>query len=57
MAWELMNSNPFKDAEKARSEMDRLWDTFLFGRSKKSGFFEEGGWHPPLMLRRRKANW
>jgi hypothetical protein len=31
MAWELMNTHPFKDIGKIRSEMDRLLDTFLFG--------------------------
>jgi len=41
MAWELMNTNPFKDIEKARSEMDRLWDTLLFGRPKISWLAEE----------------
>ncbi len=48
MAWELMNTNPFKDIEKARSEMDRLLDTFLFGRPRTRGFAEEGEWHPPI---------
>jgi HSP20 family protein len=47
MAWELMNTNPFKDIEKARSEMDRLWDTFLFGRPKTSGLAEEE-WQPAM---------
>jgi len=45
MAWELMNTNPFEDIEEARSEMDRLWDTFLFGRPKTSGVAEEE-WQP-----------
>jgi HSP20 family protein len=47
MAWELMNTNPFKDIEKTRSEMDRLWDTFLFGRPKTSGLAEEE-WQPAM---------
>jgi len=47
MAWELMNTNPFKDIEKARSEMDRLLDTFLFGKPKTGGFAEEE-WQPPV---------
>ena len=47
MAWELMNTHPFKDIEKARSEMDRLLDTFLFGKPKTSGFAEEE-WQPPV---------
>jgi HSP20 family protein len=47
MAWELMSTNPFKDIEKTRSEMDRLWDTFLFGRPKTSGLAEEE-WQPAM---------
>jgi len=47
MAWELMNTNPFKDIEEARSEMDRLWDTFLFGRPKTGGLAEEE-WQPAM---------
>ncbi len=46
MAWELMNTHPFKDIEEARSEMDRLWDTFLFGRPKISGLAEKEEWQP-----------
>ena len=48
MAWELRNTNPFKDIEKARSEMDRLWDTFLFGRPKISWLAEEEEWQPAI---------
>lgn len=48
MAWELMNTNPFKDIEKTRSEMDRLWDTFLFGRPNTSGLAEEDEWQPAI---------
>jgi HSP20 family protein len=47
MAWELMNTHPFKDIEKTRSEMDRLWDTFLFGRPNTSGIAEEE-WQPAM---------
>jgi HSP20 family protein len=46
MAWELMNTNPFRDIEKVRSEIDRLWDTFLFGRPQKRDFWEEVEWLP-----------
>ena len=46
MAWELMNANPFEDIEEARSEMDRLWDAFLFGRPKASGLPEQGELQP-----------
>ena len=48
MAWELMNTNPFKHIEKARSEMDKLMDTFLFGKPKTAGFAEEQEWQPPV---------
>ena len=48
MAWELMNTNPFKDIERARSEMDKLMDTFLFGKPKTTGFAEEEEWQPPV---------
>ena len=42
MAWELMNANPFENIEEARSELDRFWDAFLFGRPKASGLPEQG---------------
>jgi len=48
MAWELMNANPFKDVEKVRSEMDRLLDTFLFGRPQRRDFWEEVEWLPAV---------
>lgn len=48
MAWELINTNPFKDIEKARSEMDRLWDTFLFGRPQARAFQEIAAWLPTV---------
>jgi len=48
MAWELMNTNPFKDIEKARSEMDSLLDTFLFGVPQKRDFWEEVEWLPAV---------
>ena len=48
MAWELMNTNPFEDIEKERSETDRLWDTFLFGAPQKRDFWEEAEWLPAV---------
>jgi HSP20 family protein len=48
MAWELMNTHPFKDIEKVRSEMDRLVDTFLFGVPQKGDFWEEAEWLPAV---------
>ncbi len=48
MAWELINTNPFKDMEKARSEMDRFWDTYLFGRPKTSWPADEEEWQPAI---------
>ena len=41
MAWELVNTHPFEDIEKARSEMDRLMDAFLFGVPQRGDFWEE----------------
>ncbi len=48
MAWELMNTHPFDDIEKMRSEMDRLWDTFLFGVPQKRDLWEEAEWLPAV---------
>jgi HSP20 family protein len=48
MAWELMNTHPFKDIEKVRTEMDRLWDTFLFGRPREGGLEETSEWLPAI---------
>jgi HSP20 family protein len=50
MAWELMNTHPFKDIEKVRSEADRLMDTFLFGVPQEGDFLEEAEWLPALDL-------
>jgi HSP20 family protein len=55
MAWELMNTNPFKDIENVRSEMDRLWDTFLFGRPQRRGFQEIGEWLPAVDVTETKS--
>ncbi|HUL22996.1 MAG TPA: Hsp20/alpha crystallin family protein [Thermodesulfobacteriota bacterium] len=48
MAWELMNTNLFKDTEEERGEMDRFWDTFLFGVPQKRDFWEEAEWLPAV---------
>jgi len=48
MAWELISTDPFKDIEKVRSEMDRLVDTFLFGVPQKRDFWEEAEWLPAV---------
>ncbi len=48
MAWELMNTNPFKDLEKERSETERLLDTFLFGVPQKRDSWGEGEWLPAV---------
>jgi HSP20 family protein len=48
MARELMNTHPFEDIEKIRSEMDRLVDTFLFGVPQKEDFWEEAEWLPAV---------
>lgn len=52
MAWELTTWRPFrelapfKEFERVRREMDRLWDSFLEGGLRKRG--EEGEWLPSL---------
>ena len=43
-----MNINPFEDIEKARSETDRLLDTFLFGVPQRGDFWEEAEWLPAV---------
>jgi HSP20 family protein len=35
MAWELSPFKPFREMERMRDEMDRLWDSFFEGRSAK----------------------
>jgi HSP20 family protein len=54
MAWELINTNPFKEIEKARSEMDRFWDTFYWGRPQKMGFQEVQEWQPAVDMTETK---
>ena len=52
MAWELTTWKPFRELapfrefERVRREMDRLWDSFLEGGLRKRG--EEGEWLPSL---------
>ena len=48
MAWELINTNPFKDVEKVRSEWDKLWDTFYWGRPPERSHAGEEEWQPPI---------
>ena len=48
MAWELINSHPFRDIEETRSEMDRLLDTFLFGKPERRDDQEEAEWIPAV---------
>jgi len=55
MARELISTNPFKDIEKVRSEMDRLWDTFLFGRPQRRGFEEIAEWLPAVDVTETKS--
>ncbi len=52
MAWELTTWKPFRELapfrefERVRREMDRLWDSFLEGGLRKRG--EESEWLPSL---------
>jgi HSP20 family protein len=45
MAWELTTWRPFRELEKMRTDMDRLWETFFEGRPKVR---ELGGWVPSI---------
>ncbi len=44
MAWELTTWKPFRELDKMRSDMDRLWDSFLEGRPQ----VQFGEWFPTL---------
>ena len=44
MAWELTTWKPFRELDKMRSEMDRLWDSFFEGRPQ----VRFGEWFPTL---------
>jgi len=45
MAWELTTWQPFRELDKMRSEMDRLWDFFSEVRPRRR-MVEEGEWLP-----------
>ena len=47
MAWELTTWKPFRDVERVRGEMDRLWDSFFEGRPNRK-LDTEGEWLPAL---------
>jgi HSP20 family protein len=44
MAWELTTWKPFRELDKMRGEMDRLWDSFFEGRPQ----VQFGEWFPTL---------
>ncbi len=48
MAWKLIDTHPFEEIEKTRTEMDKLWDTFYWGIPQKKGFREEAEWVPAV---------
>jgi HSP20 family protein len=47
MAWEISPWKPFRELERMRREMDRLWDSFFEGKPAKRGE-EAGEWLPTL---------
>jgi HSP20 family protein len=47
MAWELTTWRPFRELDKMRSEMDRLWDAFFEGRPRKN-MMEGEEWLPSV---------
>ncbi len=58
MARELISPKTPKELEEIMSEMDRLWETFLFGKPKEKVFEEEReeeeGWFFPLDISETK---
>jgi HSP20 family protein len=53
MAWDVTPWKPFRELERVRREMDRLWDTFFEERPRKGGE-EVGAWLPPLEVAETK---
>jgi len=47
MVWEISPWKPFRELERMRREMDRLWDSFLEGRPGRK-VEEVGEWLPTL---------
>jgi HSP20 family protein len=55
MAWELAPWRPFKELEKMRREMDRLWDSYFEERPRRRGE-EIGEWLPSLDVSETKGD-
>jgi HSP20 family protein len=55
MAWEISPWRPFRDLERMRREMDRLWDSFFEGRPGRR-VEETGEWLPSLDVSETKDN-
>jgi HSP20 family protein len=55
MAWELAPWRPFRELEKMRREMDRLWDSFFEERPRRRGE-EIGEWLPSLDVSETKGD-
>ena len=47
MAWDVTPWKPFRELERVRREMDRLWDSFLEGGPRRRSE-ERGEWLPSL---------
>lgn len=47
MVWEISPWKPFRDLERMRREMDRLWDSFFEGKPSRKAE-EVGEWLPSL---------
>jgi HSP20 family protein len=47
MAWQISPWKPFRELERMRREMDRLWDSFFEGRPSRKAE-EVGEWLPTL---------
>jgi len=55
MAWEIAPLRPFRELERMRREMDRLWDSFFEERPRRKGE-EVREWLPALDLSETKSD-
>jgi len=55
LARELVNKEPVKEPGKIKTEIDRLWDAFLFGKPKHLKEEDMQGWSPALEVRETKT--
>ena len=55
MGWEIAPWKPFRELERMRREMDRLWDSFFEGKPSRK-VEEVGEWLPSLDVFETKSD-